>query len=228
MDFDFDTSGTGRHAGGRRALFGGSNRYGSEGPSESDRSLAAWWLWLWGGNPNSGPSFGERSAKGDYAISGGSRKAVLVGLAVAVWRSGGYVPKDVLPQVRGHDLDPGADGAEDKLVRALTRSSMAEIEQVLGPIVKGKLVVVQGHLQGSARTAIEKLGASVEELRQEDEKRYVDMTPLIFVVAAVAMGARYVSLGLDNQELYIMAGLVFALMYGLRPFFFKMQRPQGS
>ncbi|MDP9475091.1 MAG: hypothetical protein M3R38_05270 [Actinomycetota bacterium] len=63
---------------------------------------------------------------------------------------------------------------------------------------------------------------------QDDVKRYIDMTPLIFVVAAVAMGARYISLGLDNQELYIMAGLVFALMYGLRPFFFKMQRPQGS
>ncbi len=63
---------------------------------------------------------------------------------------------------------------------------------------------------------------------QDDVKRYIDMTPLIFVVAAVAMGARYISLGLDNQEFYIMAGLVFALMYGLRPFFFKMQRPQGS
>ena len=130
--------------------------------------------------------------------------------------------------MRGHDLDPETSGSEDKLVRALTRSSMGEIEQVLGPIVRGKLVVVLGHLQGSSRTAIERLGAEVEELRQEDVKRYIDMTPLIFVVAAVAMGARYISLGLDNQELYIMAGLVFALMYGLRPFFFRMQRPQGS
>ena len=150
-------------------------------------------------------------------------------LAVAVWRSGGYVPKDALPQVRGHDLDPNTAGAEDKLVRALTRSSVGEIERVVGPVVRGKLVVVRGHLQGSSRTAIERVGASVEELvPEEDVKRYIDMTPLIFVVAAVAMGARYISLGLDNQELYIMAGLVFALMYGLRPFFFKMQRPQGS
>ncbi len=228
MDFDFDTAGAGGRGGARRNLFGGSSQRSSDSTSAVDRSLAAWWLWLWGGNPNSGPDFGRRSAKGDYVIPGGSRKAVLVHLAVAVWRSGGYVPRDVLPQVRGHDPDPEADGAEDKLVRALTQSSMGEIEQVLGPIVRGKHVVVRGHLQGSSRTTIEKLGASVEELRQEDVKRYVDMTPLIFVVAAVAMGARYISLGLDNQELYIMAGLVFALMYGLRPFFFKMQRPQGS
>ncbi len=105
----------------------------------------------------------------------------------------GYVPKEAFAQVRGHDLAPGVDGAEDKLVRALTRTSIAEIEHAIGPIVRGKLVVVQGHLQGSARTALEKLGATVEELQMEDVKRYVDMTPLIFVVAAVAMGARYTS-----------------------------------
>lgn len=228
MDFDFNTAGTGGAGGGRRELFGGDNQHGSDRTGEVDVSLAAWWIWLWGGNPNAGPSPGERSARGDYVIPGGSRKAVLVHLAVAVWKSGGYVPKDVLPQVRGHDLDPMVDGVEDKLVRALTRSSMCEIEQVIGPIVRGKLVVVQGHLQGSSRTSMERLGAEVEELVQEDVKRYIDMTPLTFAVAAVAMGARYISLGLDNQELYIMAGLVFALMYGLRPFFFKMQRPQGS
>lgn len=223
MEFDFDTAGTMGYGGGR-----GDNRRSPEDTREPDGSLAAWWLWLWGGNPNSGPGLDERSAKGDYVIPGGSRKAVLVHLAVAVWKAGGYLPRDVLPQVRGHDLDPEASGSEDKLVRALTRSSMGEIEQVVGPVVRGKLVVVRGHLQGSSRTAIERLGASVEEIAEDDVKRYIDMTPLIFVGAAVAMGARYISLGLDNQELYIMAGLVFALMYGLRPFFFKMQRPQGS
>ncbi len=66
----------------------------------------------------------------------------------------------------------------------------------------------------------------MEELRLEDEKHYVDMTPAIFVLAAVAMAVRYISLGLDDQSLYILAGIAFALMYGLRPFFFKMQRPK--
>ena len=229
MDFDFDTAGLGGTRRAPRTIFGnqgGGGRSAEEG--DFDRSLASWWLWLWGGNPNSGPGLDERSARGDYVIPGGSRKAILVHLAVAAWRSGSYVPRDVFPRVRGHELDPEVSGAEDKLVRALTRTSMAEIEQVLGPIVRGKLIVVQGHLQGSARTTVEKLGATVEELQMEEVKRYIDMTPLIFVVAAVAMGARYISLGLDNQELYIMAGLVFALMYGLRSFFFKMQRPQGS
>ena len=65
-------------------------------------------------------------------------------------------------------------------------------------------------------------------MRLEDEKHYVDMTPAIFVLAAVSMAVRYVSLGLDDQSLYILAGIFFALMYGLRPFFFKMQRPRDE
>ncbi len=153
VGFDFDTSGRGGRGGGRRDLFGDNNRR-SESTGEADGSMAAWWLWLWGGSPNSGPGQSERSARGDYVIPGGSRKAVLVHLAVAVWRSGGYVPRDVLPQVRGHDLDPEAAGAEDKLVRALTRSSMGAVEQVLGPNVRGKLVVFRSRLQGSSRTSI--------------------------------------------------------------------------
>jgi hypothetical protein len=41
----------------------------------------------------------------------------------------------------------------------------------------------------------------------------------------VAMAVRYISLGLDDQDLYILAGIFFALMYGLRPSFSKLQRP---
>jgi len=88
---------------------------------------------------------------------------------------------------------------------------MGEIEHVLGgPIVRGRRIVVEGHLAGTGRAAFERLGAEVEELKLEDEKRYIDMTPAIFVLAAVAMAVRYVSLGLDDQSTYILAGIAFA------------------
>jgi len=154
-----------------------------------------------------------------FTIPAGARKAALVHLALAAWRTGELDPRE-LGQVRGRDVD------EAGLQRALYRSSMGEIEHVLGPALKGRRVLVQGRLTGAGRTAIERLGAEVEELRSEDEKRYIDMTPAIFVFAAVAMAVRYVSLGLDDQDLYILAGMAFALMYGLRPFFSKMQRPR--
>ena len=94
--------------------------------------------------------------------------------------------------------------------RALYRTSVGELEHALGPILKGRKVVVEGRLAGTGRTALERLGAEVEELRLEDEKRYVDMTPAVFVFAAVAMAVRYVSLGLDNQSLYKARGVVSA------------------
>jgi hypothetical protein len=115
---------------------------------------------------------------------------------------------------------------EAGLQRALYRSSVIEMEHILGPIVKGRKVLVRGRLAGTGRTTLERLGAEVQELKLEDEKHYVDMTPVVFVFAAVAMAVRYISLGLDDQSLYILAGISFALMYGLRPFFSKLQRPK--
>ena len=152
-------------------------------------------------------------------IPAGSRKSALVHLGLEAWRVKLLHPK-LLGEVRGRDVD------EDGLQRALYRSSIAEIEHILGPILKGRKVVVEGRLAGTGRSTLERLGAEVEELRLEDERRYVDMTPAVFVLGALAMAVRYVSLGLDDQSMYILAGIAFALMYGLRPFFSKMQRPK--
>jgi hypothetical protein len=159
------------------------------------------------------------SSEERLVIPAGSRKAALVHLGLEAWRVD-LLDSRLLGEVRGRDVD------EVGLQRALYRSSIAEIEHVLGPILKGRKVVVEGRLAGTGRSALERLGAEVEELRLEDERRYVDMTPAVFVLGALAMAVRYVSLGLDDQSMYILAGIAFALMYGLRPFFSKMQRPR--
>ena len=194
---DFDTTSNNRGWRGPGPSAGTGNRNGPRGSGA-------------GGGGGAGASF---------RIPAGAKKAAMVHLAMAAWRKGLLDPKD-LGEVRGRTVD------EAGLQRALYRSSIGEIEHVLGPALKGRRIVVEGRLAGTARTALERLGSSVEELRLEDEKRYIDMTPAIFVFAAVAMAVRYVSLGLDDQSLYILAGIAFALMYGLRPFFSKMQRPR--
>ena len=207
---DFDTT---RNDGGRRSdrrprpvtdpSAGRTDPEGPFGTARTDRTSS---------EPKDGAAF---------RIPAGSRKAALVHLALEAWRAGLLDPK-ALGEVRGREVD------EAGLQRALYRSSMGEIEHAIGPLVKGRRVIVEGHLAGTGRTAIERLGAEVEELRLEGERRYIDMTPAIFVFAAVAMAVRYISLGLDDQDLYILAGIFFALMYGLRPFFFKMQRPRDD
>ena len=202
---DFDTT-SGEKGGERRPSRGGFPNF-STGDSSSSRPRT-----LRGA---------EDEEAGAFRIPAGSRKAALVQLGLAAWRAGELDPR-ALGEVRGREV------GEVGLQRALYRSSMGEIEHALGPVVKDRLVIVEGRLAGTARTAIERLGGRVEELRLEDEKRYIDMTPAIFVFAAVAMAVRYISLGLDDQDLYILAGIGFALMYGLRPFFSKMQRPRDD
>jgi hypothetical protein len=211
---DFDTS-SGKGRGKRRLRLGGGL---SSFPTSSGRSGI--------GRDPSVPRHRTRDepggeGTGGFRIPAGSRKAALVHLAVAAWRAG-ELDSGQLGEVRGREV------GEAGLRRALYRSSMGEIEHTLGPLLKGRRVVVEGRLAGTGRTALQRLGAEVEELRLQDERRYIDMTPAIFVFAAIAMAVRYISLGLDDQDLYILAGIFFALMYGLRPFFFKMQRPRDE
>ncbi len=198
MDWDTTKNGSGRERHSRRGLSDFST-----GSQDDKRSAEASLV----------------SSRDRLVIPAGSRKTALVHLALEAWRVG-LLQSKAVGEVRGREVD------EDGLQRALYRSTVAELEHILGPILKGRKVVVKGRLEGTARSTLERLGAEVEELRLEDEKRYVDMTPVVFVLAAVAMAVRYISLGLDDQSLYILAGIFFALMYGLRPFFSKLQRPK--
>jgi hypothetical protein len=156
-----------------------------------------------------------------FTITPGSRKAALVNLALEAWREGEIDPRD-LGQVRGREVD------EAGFRRALYRTSIIQIEYLLGPILKGRHVIVEGRLPGAVRYALIRLGAEVEEQRPKNEEHYVDMTPVIFVFVALAMAARVVSLGLDDQTMYILSGIGFAVLYGLRPFISKLQRPKDD
>ena len=131
-------------------------------------------------------------------------------LTLEAWRAGLLDPKG-LGEVRGRKVD------EAGLQRALYSSSMGEIEHVIRPLVKGKLVSGRGPPRRHGTHRSGEAGGGIEELRLEDLKRYMDMTPAIFVFAAIAMAARHVSLSLDDQDHYILAGILFALMYGQGP-----------
>ena len=194
-----------------------TTKYGNGGGQHSRRGLSR--FFTDSRDDKSHPDSSLVSSENRLVIPAGSRKTALVHLAIEAWRVGLLQSKS-LGEVRGREV------GEDGLQRALYRSTVVEIEHVLGPILKGRKVVVKGRLAGTGRSTLERLGAEVEELRLEDEKDYVDMTPVVFVFAALAMAVRYISLGLDDQSLYILARISFALMYGLRPYFSKLQRPK--
>jgi len=159
------------------------------------------------------------SEDGKFRIPPASKKGVLVHLALQAWRVEMLDPKS-LGQVRGREVD------ENGLRRALYRSSVGEIEHTLRPILKERKVVVEGRLPGTGRIALTRVGVEVEGQRPEDEVHYIGMTPVIFVIAAVVMPIRFVSLGQDDESLYILSGIGFAVFYGLRPFISKLMRPK--
>lgn len=155
----------------------------------------------------------------------GTKKNLLIALALALWKEG-RLDSTSVPQARGRGLDAGDADHEQPMSRALMRSSVAE----LGVIVKreleeGERVLIEGRLKPAARQTLKELGLKVTEMTDPEERRYLDMTPFVVCIAGLAMAARYVSIGVDSQVGYVVAGVVFALIYTMRPFLGKLQRP---
>ena len=105
-------------------------------------------------------------------------------LTLGAWRAGLLDPKG-LGEVRGRKVD------EAGLQRSFYSSSMREIEHVICPLVKGKRVSGRGPPRRHGTHRNREAGGGIEELRLEDLKRYMDVTPAIFVFAAIAMTVRH-------------------------------------
>src|SRR5687767_2440359 len=111
MDFDTSSSGKGGNRPPRRA----SANPPAEGPASRSESHRDRYL--------------RKVASEElvFRIPAGSRKAALVHLGLAAWRENLFDSKD-LGEARGREVD------EAGMLRALYRSSIGEIEHLLGPI----------------------------------------------------------------------------------------------
>jgi hypothetical protein len=160
----------------------------------------------------------------EFRIPAGSRKAMLVNLALQLWKAG-RLDLNRFPEARGRGDEITE---EEKALRVLVRSSAEDREPAVAACLNGDTLVIEGRVRGPARALLEELGADLEvEEEPAEEKRYLDMTPFVFVLAALVMGLRYISLGLDDRMLYVFAGLGFAFFYGMRPFLWRLQRPRS-
>jgi hypothetical protein len=57
---------------------------------------------------------------------------------------------------------------------------------------------------------------TIRALQHRAGLRYLDLTPVLLLVAAGLVAARFVALGLDNRDLYILAGTLGALFFVVR------------
>ncbi len=65
-----------------------------------------------------------------------------------------------------------------------------------------------------------------KELGFEKERDYIDATPAILIGAAVVIGIRFFGLGFDDRELYVLAGLGYAMAWALRVLMWRWRKPK--
>ena len=61
----------------------------------------------------------------------------------------------------------------------------------------------------------------IRELRHAAGVRYFDFTPVLIVALASVVGARYLAIGTGDTELYIVAGMLAAVVISIRVFLFR-------
>jgi uncharacterized protein YneF (UPF0154 family) len=65
---------------------------------------------------------------------------------------------------------------------------------------------------------------SIRELTHQAGAKFIDLTPVFFIIGAVVIGLRFIALGLNSTELYILAGVSGGCFIGLRYFLYKSMR----
>lgn len=65
---------------------------------------------------------------------------------------------------------------------------------------------------------------NIRQLQHQAGNRFIDITPVFFVIGALIVATRFIALGLNSADLYIFAGVCGGLFMGLRYFLYKSMR----
>jgi len=68
---------------------------------------------------------------------------------------------------------------------------------------------------------------AIRDLHHGAGVRYLDITPVLLLLGAVIVAARFVALGLNDPDLYIIAGSLGALFFVARYFLYRGLRRRG-
>jgi len=79
-------------------------------------------------------------------------------------------------------------------------------------------------MAGRARREGELTERAIRELSHPAGIRYVDITPALLMTGALAIAARFIALGLNNTDLYILAGISCGFFVGLRYLIYRLMR----
>jgi len=64
----------------------------------------------------------------------------------------------------------------------------------------------------------------IRALKHQAGTKFIDITPIFFIIGALVIATRFVALGMNSTELYILAGVAGGFFMGLRYFLFRSMR----
>jgi hypothetical protein len=94
--------------------------------------------------------------------------------------------------------------------------------KVLAQAAGNPYAVVELVKQVSGTPAVSR--QAIRDLHHGAGVRYFDLTPAVLLVGAGIIATRFVALGLENRDLYIIAGSLGALLVVARYFLFRGSR----
>ena len=104
---------------------------------------------------------------------------------------------------------------------ALTDSALFE-RTVMNQANGNPMVITQ--LAEIAKKEASLTPAQIRALRHEAGLKFLDITPLFFLIGTVAIAARFFALGINSIDLYLLAGVTGGVFMGLRYFVYKSMR----
>ena len=157
-------------------------------------------------------------------ICAGSAKTMLMAIGVALWKAKRFDPEK-LPLCR-------KPLRHEKAVQGiLMRTSVTDLEPTIAACLNEDEITVEGRVTPRALRSLKALGVPVTVNAPpgpaSDEPRYIDMTMMVVVFAALIMGMRYIALGMHDRMLYVMAGLGYATFFIVRSFSYQWKRPRS-
>ena len=65
---------------------------------------------------------------------------------------------------------------------------------------------------------------NIRQLKHQAGTRFIDITPVFFIIGALVVACRFVALGMNSTELYILAGVSGGFFMALRYFLYRSMR----
>lgn len=121
----------------------------------------------------------------------------------------------------------GLQPLSERQIGELMQSTAHKRNKVLTQSELARLKHVTGGWPGLAIRAIEGEYIGIER-EVADHGNYFDITPLIFAFVALVAIVRFVGLGLSDQTLYIMGGILTTLIMSVRMIAYSLPRERGN